>query len=201
MVNLRHSCRKIPMVRRTDVKRQTDRATPTFSVPKWGIYLINWTNWIFAGTPSCKLHLTNWTQMRESACLCISFISPGTRRTSLPQPLVQDRITHIITHIVRVPYKRNIIWLTGLTEYLQEPLPANCTWLTGLRCVKVHVCSFHSIHLVTCSRITWTGFGHFRQKIIRPTLMDTDMRLHYRLLHAHPAFRRQKSLANCIYNE
>jgi hypothetical protein len=33
------------------------------------------------------------------------------------------------------------------------------------------------------------------------TLMDTDMRLHYQLLRTHPAFRRQKSLANCIYNE
>jgi hypothetical protein len=38
MVNLRHSCCKIPMVWRTDVERRTDRATPTFSVPKWGIY-------------------------------------------------------------------------------------------------------------------------------------------------------------------
>jgi hypothetical protein len=45
-------------------------------------------------------------------------------------------------------YERNIIWLTGLIEYLQEPLPANFTWLTGLRCVKVHSCAFHSIHLV-----------------------------------------------------
>jgi hypothetical protein len=63
-------------------------------------HLINWTNWIFAGTPSCKFHLTNWTQMHESEYLCISFNSSGTRQTCLPQPSVQDRITHIITHIL-----------------------------------------------------------------------------------------------------
>jgi hypothetical protein len=34
--------------------------------------------------------------MRESEYLCISFNSPGTRQTSLPQPSVQDRITHIL---------------------------------------------------------------------------------------------------------
>jgi hypothetical protein len=40
--------------------------------------------------------------MHESECLCISFNSPGTRHTSLPQPSVQDRITHVFELIKNV---------------------------------------------------------------------------------------------------
>jgi hypothetical protein len=100
----------------------------------------------------------------------ISFSSPGTRQTSLPQPSVQDRITHIFHSIHLVPdrhpypnpryrtespiYSVHFIQFPWYqTDILTPTLgtgqnhPYNHPY-TGLRCVKVHVCAFHSIHLV-----------------------------------------------------
>jgi uncharacterized protein YifN (PemK superfamily) len=86
---------------------QTDILTPTLSTGQnhpynaWKWISVHFIQFTLYQTDILTPTLSTGQNHPYSEYLCISFNSPGTRQTSLPQPSVQDRITHIIiTHIL-----------------------------------------------------------------------------------------------------